>query len=229
MKIEDVALTVSGVIATMALAYLFYRRQQGSAAAAQPSQDITDYATQGLYDSSVAYQYSSQLPGVTVPAVSSSSTSQASNVDTSASTAAIGSEPSTDIDSIFSQILADFHDAVSASGGNRSENNQGSVDFSDLSIPILDVQPVVSTSGIPVTASDAAQQAENMLPAPSAPAPVASPIPAPDASYSVTGGLLDTQTAATPPPSIQPPATTSGPSMPVHNMHVMGNVMALDI
>jgi hypothetical protein len=229
VKIEDVALTVSGVIATMALAYLFYRKQQGSAAAAQPSQDVTDYTTQGLYDSSVGYQLTSQLPTVTVPTIS---TSQTANVDTSASTAATGSQPDTDIDSIFSQILADFHGAVAAGGNTQPAGPAASVDFSDYAIPVIDTQPVVSTSGIAVTASDAQEQAETMLPAPSSPAPVASPIYVDLSGASNLlanqGGLTDTSTAATPAPSNQPVATTS-PSMPIHNMHIMANQIAQSI
>jgi hypothetical protein len=250
MKIEDVALTVSGVIATMALAYLFYRKQQGTAAAAvQPSQDATDYTTQGqLYDSSVAYQYSSQLPTVTVPTIS---TSQPANVDTSASTAETGSQPSTDIDNIFSQILADFHGAVANSESTQAAGPAASVDFSDYAIPVIDTQPVVSTSGIAVTASDAQQQAEGMLPGGVTASPIVHtgdggtpwdpanpPIPPGGGQIwpgegggtnqiSVFGGLTSTSTAATPAPSNQPVATTS-PSL-IHNMHVMGNQIAQSI
>lgn len=245
MKIEDVALTVSGVIATMALAYLFYRKQQGSAPAAQPSQDATDYTTQGLYDSSVGYQMTSQLPTVTVPTIS---TSQTANVDTSASTAATGSQPDTDIDSIFSQILADFHGAVSAGGNTQPAGPAASIDFSDYAIPVIDTQPVVSTSGIAVTPGEAQQQAQTPAPiiaigegfpstntdtsTAATPAPIASPIIAIGEGFpnllTNQGGLTDTSTAATPAPSNQPVATTS-PSMPIHNMHIMANQIAQSI
>lgn len=241
MRPADIALTVSGVIATMALAFFIYREQQKSAAAVlAATQAAPDYQTQGLYDASMAYQYTSQLPSVSVPAIS---TSQTANVDTSSSTAATGNTDTTDIDSIFSQILSTFHDAVATSSGGAQTSTPppASVDFSDYSIPLLDIQPVISTAGIPTTASDAQQQAEAMLPPDSTPpAPVASPIstapilcPGGSGSgygcgnvFGLSGGLTDTSTAATPAPSNQPVATTTSP---IHNMHVMANQIAQSI
>jgi hypothetical protein len=223
MKREDIALTVAGVLATMALAYWFYYQQQKAAnsSQAQQTQDVMDpnyYTNQGLYDASMTYQYASQLPSLSVPTVSSTSStsSQAANVDTSSSTAATGNAPTTDISSVLSQILADYH------GENDEGLTQTTADFSNLVIPTIDTEPVISVTGIPVTASDAAANAQNMIANPPGydvtNPPVASPVPV----ISSVGGLLDTSTAATPPPSTQAPSITIPAAQPIlHNNHIM--------
>ena len=231
MRGKDIALTVAGVLATMALAYLFYRQQQHQAAA-PAVQDVTspDYATnQGLYDASMAYQYASQLPSLSVPTVSSTSSTSAvaSQVDTSASTAATGHTPDTDALSLISQILANYHTDNPAA--TSAAVYQGA-DFSGLVIPTIDTQPLVTISGIPTTAADALTNANNMIanpPGPTAPDPTASPIPydpGTGATYSVSGGLTDTSTAATAAPSTQAPAVTTVSPPALHNNHIMATV-----
>ena len=143
MNRKDIALTVAGTIATMALAYLFYRQQQ-TTQASPIVQDVTDpYSStdEALY----AASYAPQLPSISVPSISSA-------VDTSSSTAATGDQAETHSDGLLAQILAQFH-----------TDNAPSSDFSSLAIPVINTQPVVSVSGIPQTASDALTNAQNML------------------------------------------------------------------
>lgn len=201
MNRKDIALTVAGVLATMALAYLFYRQQQAASqtAAATTSQDVTSpsYSTdQGLYDASLEYQYASQMPSVSVPTVSSTSStsSYAGSVDTSASTAATGGEASTDYTNLLSQIISTYalQNSPVSSGFNQT-------DFSGLVIPTVDTQPVVSTTGIPTTANDALTDAENML--------------------GVNGSLTTTEGAAVQSPSVQAPSTTSAPATQTSGLH----------
>jgi hypothetical protein len=204
MNRKDIALTVAGVLATMALAYLFYRQQQQTAAvqAATTSQDVTspDYSNDAaLYDQSMAYQYASQLASVSVPTVSSTSSTSSltGSVDTSASTAATGNQPDTEYSDLFAQILANFH------GANSNDTN--SVDYSALVIPTLNTQPAVSTTGIPTTAAAAASQADSML-------------------GINTSGLTSAATNAVPAPSTQAPATTSTnatDTYPIHFNHIL--------
>jgi hypothetical protein len=196
MNRKDIALTVAGVLATMSLAYLFYR-QQTAAAAAQNVNDPNYYTNEGLYDASMAYQYASQLPSLSVPTISSTSSTSAlaSQVDTSASTGATGNEPGTDTTGLLSQIIAAYHDEFGPSA---------SADFSSLVIPTLDAPPSITTTGIPTTASDALTDAQNML--------------------SNNTSLTAAETSAVPPPSQQAPATSStGGSPVVHNNHIIAS------
>jgi hypothetical protein len=197
MNRKDIALTVAGVLATMALAYLFYRQQ--TAAAAPAVQDVTDpnyYTNQGLYDASMAYQYASQLPSLSLPTISSTSSTSAlaSQVDTSASTAATGNEPGTDITSLLSQIIADYHDQNAPAA---------TADFSTLQIPTLDAPPSITTTGIPTTASDALTDAQNML--------------------SNNTSFTASQNSAVPAPSTQAPSTSSAGPVAVHNNHILAS------
>lgn len=201
MNRKDIALTVAGVLATMALAYLFYRQQQAAtaASAATSSQDVTtpDYSDDSsLYDASMAYQYASQLSSISVPTVSSTSSTSAvaSSVDTSASTAATGSVGETDTNNLISQIIS----AYATQNAPASDVYQ-QTDFSGLVIPTVDTQPVVSTTGIPTTAGDALTDAENML--------------------GVNGSLTTTNGAAVQPPSVQAPSTTSVPTTQTSGLH----------
>lgn len=209
MNRKDIALTVAGVLATMALAYLFYRQQQQSAAvqAATTSQDVTSpgYDDGGLYDSSMQYQYAyaSQLASASVPTLSatSSNSAVANSVDTSASTAATGNEPTSDGESLISQILAEFHTSNNGSSGVSYSPS----DYSSLLIPTIDTQPVVTTTGIPITAADAASDADNMLAV-------------------NTGGLTSSATNAVPAPSTQAPSTVATPASqasPLHYNHIL--------
>ena len=179
MNRKDIALTVAGVLATMALAYLFYRQQQTAAAASAPAaQDVNDPNYYNDYgDPNYAYQYAgsaaSSIPTVSVPTYTADSSS---TVDTSASTAA-GIQAPTDDNSLLSQIIAAYH------GDSTSTNS--SVDFSSLAIPTASVQPTVTVSNIPQTAADALTNSQNML-----------------GVSGVTGGAVN-------PPSTTPPAVTT--------------------
>jgi hypothetical protein len=189
MNRKDIALTVAGVLATMALAYLFYRQQQAStaASAATSSQDVTspDYSDDSsLYDASIAYQYASQMSSISVPTVSSTSSTSAvaSSVDTSASTAATGSVGETDTNNLISQIISAYATQNTPASGVYQQT-----DFSGLAVPTIDTEPVVSTTGIPTMAGQALTDAENML-----------------GVNGVTGGAVN-------PPSVMPVATTTRP------------------
>jgi hypothetical protein len=232
MRAGDVALTVGGILATMALAYLLYRQQQKSAGGGAAVQDVTDpnyYTDQGLYDSSMTYQYASQLSSLSVPTVSSTSStsSVASQVDTSSSTAATGNPPDSDVYNLLANILAEYH--------TSNAGDYGEADLSSLTIPVLNVQPIETTTGIPTTAADALTSAQNMLPTsasddPSSHPVIASPIVAdPYQAIVTTGGAAGnysyTPTPAVPPPSIQAVATTTAPMNAIHNNHLMAQTI----
>lgn len=151
MNRKDIALTVAGVLATMALAYLFYRQQQATAAAAAPvTQDLTDPSYADYADPNYAYQYagagSSTIPSVSVPTYTADSIA---SVDTSAGS---GAQASSDYNDLLSQIIAAYH------GGDDT-----STDFSSLAIPAATVQPSLNVTNIPQTAADALTNASNML------------------------------------------------------------------
>jgi len=194
MNRKDIALSVAGVLATMALAYLFYRQQQAasaaSAAAAQP-QDVTDpNYYDNYYDPNYAYQYagsgSSIIPTVSVPTYTADS-----GVDTSASTAA-GIQAPTDDNSLLSQIIAAYH-------GDSTSTDDNSVDFAALAIPTATVNPSISIGNIPQTAADALNNSANML-----------------GVSGVTGGAVQ-------PGSTAPVSTTTNNStrMPVKYNHIV--------
>jgi len=199
MNRKDIALTVVGVLATAGLTYLLYRKQQNDSAAAtaaaSTSNDVTDpnyYGDQGgLYDESLAYQMGAQS-AISVPSLSAttgtSSTDASSSVDTSASTASTGSEPTTDANDLISQIIQAY---AAGTPSSSSTNQYQQTDFSGLSIPTATVTPAVAITGIPTTAAQAAQDAENML---------------------GINGNLTSSTGAVNPPSITPVATTSRPT-----------------
>ena len=125
MNRKDIALTVGGVIATMALAYLFYKLQQRDAAAAAATAATNAAAadTSGLVatDPNAQYYqeaaYAQSLPSISIPNLGSS-------VDTSAATAATGitstgnsSTSATDPDNLISQVIAAY------AGNNTSNPN----------------------------------------------------------------------------------------------------------
>lgn len=202
MNRKDIALTVAGVLATMALAYLFYRQQQTAALPAViTSQDVTSpgYSDDSsLYDASVAYQYASQMPSISVPTISSTSSTSAvaSSVDTSASTAATGGFGETDTNNLISQIIAAY-----ATQNTTPSPVYEQTDFSGLTIPTTDVQPVETTTGIPTTAGDALQNAANML--------------------GINGDLTTTINAAVQAPSTIPVSTTTEQASTLHYNHIL--------
>jgi hypothetical protein len=151
MNRKDIALSVAGVLATMALAYLFYRQERAdAAAAAAPAvQDVSDPSYADYADPNYAYQYAGSaaaaIPTVSVPSYT------ADSVDTSASTATASQTP-TDDDNLLSQILAAYHGDTTASTVNSS-----------LAIPAATVQPALTVTNVPQTAADALTNSQNML------------------------------------------------------------------
>lgn len=163
MTDKDIALTVGGILATMVLAFMLWRRQQDATAnsstttaatnssAATDFQDVNSpgyYDQQALYDSSMEYTYGSQLASMSVPTTSSTAATSttAPAVDVSSSTAAgqNDGEAITDIlGGLFNEYMA---------GAPQSS----SADFSSLVIPALTLAPGLDTSNIPVTAAQAA-------------------------------------------------------------------------
>lgn len=204
MTRKDIAFTVTGVVATMALAYLFYRQQQKAAAAAanaaQTAQDVTDpnaYTTtqDELYAASLGYQAGQNE---SLSSASTVSPSMSSSVDTSAATAATGGTPDTDGTDLLSQIIAAYY-------ANQNAPSSGA-DFSSLEIPTLNAPPSVTTSGIPTTATDALNDAQNMI------------------STNTTSLTAAQPNAAVSAPTLQAPSTSS-PGPGVHDMHIASGAM----
>jgi len=182
MDKKDIALTVGGVVATMALAYLFYKLQQrDSAAAAAATQAAADEATQAaqqaqLAQSSAAYQEqatAAYYPSVSTPSLTGtgSDADLSSSVTTSSGTADQGDTgttiDSTGIDNLLSQIISTFAGSLT-SGGTAPET------VASMTIPTITSVSGTDLSGIPVTAQQAAQEAAPPITA--SPSPVASPI-----------------------------------------------------
>ena len=109
MNRKDIALTVGGTVASLSLAYLFYRRQRAEAeqaqaeASADPAYTIADGSTTTYYGSDGYYPQ--QLTQVSVPSL-------ASSVTTSGSTAASGgtgtSIDSTDATDMITKLVQAF-------------------------------------------------------------------------------------------------------------------------
>lgn len=196
MNKKDIALTVGGILATMILAYVFYKRQQDQAAAATTTQttqaqDINnpDYYDQaGLYDASAAYLAGYQLSSLSTPSYSSitPSSTTAGSADTSATTAA-GFNDEADMNT----LLTDFFSSYMQQAGQSN-----AADFSALAIPALNMTNTgLDTSNIPVTAAQANAGAGGTL-----------------SVSGVTGG-------AVPPPSTQPVSDTAQAASATSNTH----------
>lgn len=163
MDRKDIALTVGGVLATMVVAYLIYVRQQKDAAAtAQAAADAEAQAEQNQEAQySAGYQYSEQMPSFSTPSISlpsTSTSSTSSTVDTSASTAATGDVGTVDENSLLSQIIGDFSSAITNPGNTTNE-------FSSMILPtsIGGDNSNAVLSGIPTTATDAANESSTVL------------------------------------------------------------------
>lgn len=197
MTKKDVALTVGGILATMVLAYIFYKRQQEQASTAasndqgQSAMDVTnpDFADQdALYSSAFQYMYGSQLASLSTPTTSSTASTSTTTdaVDTSAATASgtgEGSQMQTVLSNFFNEYMQ-----------NNQQNNQ-SADLSSLMIPALTMSSGLDTSDIPVTAAQAAAGANSAL-----------------SVSGVTGG-------AVPAPSTQAVSSTSPGTAAMSNTH----------
>jgi hypothetical protein len=155
MTRKDIALTVGGILATMTLAYLFYKLQQRDAAATAAAAQAASDAANAAGGSSLAaidptaeqyYQeaaYAQSLPSISIPNLGSS-------VDTSASTATTGitstgtsASSTTDPNNLISQIIADY-------AGNNT-TNPNILPTISLSDPIA-----AAVANIPISAQQAA-------------------------------------------------------------------------
>jgi hypothetical protein len=171
MDRENIALTVGGVIATMALAYMFYRMQQRDAAQAIAAQDAADVAAQD--SSPAADPYNNQLTeewlaanltSANGAALTGLSSNTAASVATSSAVSDSGlSYDSTDTSQLLSNIVAAYSGAPSSLNVG-STINPGSLDTSQLlSVPAIAGVTQSATGNIPLTAADAIAQAELAL------------------------------------------------------------------
>lgn len=149
MNRKDIALTVGGVLATMVLAYMFYRHQEQQAAAtAAPASSVDDGS--GLADALAYYQVTagaSSSAAVSVPTLDTSSIS--SSAPSTSSAAAI--DP--DTASLLSQIISAYGPPVSQTSAN-------------LLIPTLNPSAPSALASVPTSAGDAINQAVASLPGP---------------------------------------------------------------
>jgi hypothetical protein len=153
MSDKDIALTVGGILATMILAYMLWKRQQDSAAAPAPavdaSVDATDQAATMAYYSQQA-QASYSLPQISVPSIG------AASVDTSSTAAPVDSSSSAaPVDVSAEDLIAQI---VAA--------------YSPTNIPPAALPPAMavippsqdpSIAAVPTTAADAIQQSTAAL------------------------------------------------------------------
>lgn len=155
MNKKDIALTVGGVLATMVLAYLFYKMQQRDAAAAiTAAQAVSDQNAAITTDPGLnAYQYAEALPQISTPQLTGLSTNTAAEVTNSGQTADLGTYiDATDINQVIGNIVNSFSGALTSSDASSS-------DLAKLQIPAITGVATTALSGIPVTAQDAAAQA----------------------------------------------------------------------
>lgn len=159
MNKKDIALTTGGVLATMALAYMFYRLQQRDAAAAAASSAAAadQAATVPNSDAfNVQNLYAESLASLGTPATSSVVTGTTANVPASvASSQAVAdlgfSYDSTSQQQLLSNIVAAFP-AISASSADPA-----ALDL--MTIPTIGSGVTQSSlNGIPLTAQEAAAQ-----------------------------------------------------------------------
>lgn len=213
MNKKDIALTVGGVVATMALAYLFYRMQQRDAAAnAAATQAAADAATQAAAQAqqaqeaqaSGAYQeLAAYYPSVSTPSITGTTTTTdaASTVTTSASTADNGDTgttiDSTGIDNLLSQIINDFAGSITTQGAQPET-------VASMTIPTITSVSGDDLSGIPITAQQAQEQAPTPTPIFPGGSPGGGPIAiAGGAAYDPTTGVV-TPLSGAPPYQVDP-------------------------
>lgn len=157
MTRKDIALTVGGILATMTLAYLFYKLQQrdaaaaAAAAAAQAASDAAaanggsslaaiDPTTQQYYQEA---SYMQQLPQISIPDLSNSVANSANTAVTGITGTGLASTGTTDQNDLISQIIADF-----ASNNTTNPNLLPTITLSD---PIA-----AAVANIPISAQQAA-------------------------------------------------------------------------
>ena len=207
MNREDIALTVGGVLATMALAYMFYRMQQRDAAAASSAADAIaaqDSAPAAdPYNTNLTEEWlASNLTAANGAALTGLSSNTAAGETTSSQVADLGATfDATDTAHMLSDIVASYSGAPSSSLGSPTLGSYGdaaafnvgsaaSLDLtpaqlSTITVPAIAGVTQTATGNIPVSAADAIAQAELAL-SPSTSSPIYGPIdtpPAPTISY----------------------------------------------
>lgn len=149
MSRKEIALSVGGVIATMLFAWLLYRRQE---------QDALAIAQQQAGTAATAvpspYEYSGygnvELPGVSVPTISTSSSIGSTDNQVSSSTATTGNDVSgdTQAETLVSNILSAFQ-------SNNSAYSYQPQTVASMTIPTIDYTSPTSLAGVPTTADQA--------------------------------------------------------------------------
>ena len=201
MDRENIALTVGGVLATMALAYMFYRKQQGDAAQASAAQANAIAAEDSApasdpYNTNLTQEWlASSLTNASGAALTGLSSNTAASVATSSAVSDLGaSYDSTDTAHMLSDIVAHYSGAPSSSFdpgafdvgsfGSAAAFNVGSAGsvnpgpastLSAITVPALAGVTQTATGNIPVSAADAIAQAELAL-SPSSSSSIYAPI-----------------------------------------------------
>lgn len=173
MDKKEIALSIGGVLATMALSYLLYRIQQkDSAANAAASQAAAAAAEQNaVAEQSQEEQYTSELPDLS--GGDSDSSTSSTNFDTSSQTASSGSDASTSSDDSVADILAAWL-------ASNPVSQPDSVASQLIPTAPNNLNPNAGITGIPTTAAGASAGLPSPTTNPSSPGsgPIASPVTA---------------------------------------------------
>jgi hypothetical protein len=204
MDRENIALTVGGVLATMALAYWFYLKQQSDAAASSAAQADAIAAEDSApasdpYNTNLTQEWlASSLTNASGAALTGLSSNTAASVATSSAVSDLGaSYDSTDTAHMLSDIVAHYSGAPSSSFdlsafdvgsfGSAAAFNVGSAGsltpgpastLSAITVPAIAGVTQTATGNIPVSAADAIAQAELAL-SPSTSSPIYAPLDTP--------------------------------------------------
>jgi hypothetical protein len=187
MDRENIALTVGGVLATMALAYMFYRRQQSDAAQASSAAQADAIAAQDSspaadpYNTNLTEEWlASSLTAASGAAITGLSSNTAAGVATSSAVSDLGaSYDATDTAHMLSDIVAAYSGAPTSSFGSfnlgaadpaemfnvgsAGSLNLDSTQLATVTLPAIAGVTQTATGNIPVSASDAITQAELAL------------------------------------------------------------------
>jgi len=148
MSKKDIALTVGGIVAGLALTYLLYRLEQNSAATnAANAAAAADAAAQASQDEQLQqYDLASSLPSVSVSSLGTDTTTAPSTDSTGSD--GYGDTADAGASTLLSNIIADFAGAVTSQNGGEAVN--ASI------IPTLDFgQPSTVLDAVPITAGQA--------------------------------------------------------------------------
>jgi hypothetical protein len=182
MNRKDIALTVGGVLATMALAYLFYRLQQRDAAAIAAANeaaanDASNAAASDPYNNQLTEEWlAANLTQAAQTPLTGTTTNIPAAVNTSGAVADLGSYyDSTDTSHLLSDIVAEY-------GAPVTPLNLAVDQFNAVTLPALAGVTQTATGNIPVTAGEALAQAEAAI-SPSSPSYDLIPTIAPTSSF----------------------------------------------